>query len=204
MKKLFFIILFTSLTIFSFGQQRPSKVDSILFSLVNSFRDSLGIQKLTWDTNLYKAAQYHSEYLIKCPLVLHQDKIDTNIFETDSVDSHSETVNIKDFKNLKKVRDRFNKFMSNLKGLYCTENIAEGTFAFTYKKQTDLEIANHIFNMWLNSLPHKKNMLDPRLRFSACCTKSEYIYLVDEYLNGAEKKIRVLYTYSTIDFYTPQ
>lgn len=145
MKKFISLLLFV---LFSNNIFSQTKLDTLLFDKVNSYRHSLGLKKVKWDANVYKMAKHHSVYQSKTEKITH--------IETTDVDSLTE---------LKEMQDRY-AFYVNKKEDYLSE-ICAGYLCFNMEISIE-KIADTLFKSWLNSEEHRKIIKDKEPVFGAC------------------------------------
>jgi len=165
-----FIILLSSIGGFS----QIHEVDSILFSKINDYRDSLGLNRLIWHDYIYQMAKHHTKYLS----LLNAPKINNRIV------THYEEENIINFQECFDVDDRAKKYMGK-KFLLCSENVAVYGARKTLTKE-NLEnetLANIAFNGWLNSKEGHKEIMEGKTATYGACS----VQLFDgafEYVSG--------------------
>jgi uncharacterized protein YkwD len=134
-------------------------VEKQLFFDINHYRDSVGLQKLQWDSLAYKAAKHHADYLATINnskyhkgLITHDEQIDV-----DNVDEYS-------------LGERFQLFIPKHKK--AVENAGGGTVSNSFGKKTVTikiaEISNSLLNMWIGSDAHKKNLERKEFTKGAC------------------------------------
>jgi len=145
--KTLFTYLFIFLLSSSLFAQDPSGNENIpssntafekeMMSLINAFRKKNNLNELEWNESLAKAARYHAK-----------DMCVDNYFEHESYDRIGGRL-----KKTYKTFDRVRKFLD--KGLFAnSENIGSG-----------FDTAKEMFDTWLSSPGHRKNIMLPNSKF---------------------------------------
>lgn len=123
------------LTITSYGQ---TKLDSLIFDMVNEYRVSNGLTAWVWDDNTFLIAEKHNEYQVKISDI-----------------SHKELQDVEDHKEVSRLAHRFDVVFTNW--MRCGENIAVvNTLDLSVE-----EIAATTLEMWIASPPHNRTLLQP-------------------------------------------
>ena len=146
MKKLITILLLT-LTIFSYGQ---TKLDSLIFEKVNNYRVENGLSPWVWENKVFLIAEKHNTYQLKISDISHK--------ESQDVENHEE---------INSLASRFDSVFTNW--LRCGENTA----VVNTKGMTLDEIATATLEMWIDSPPHHKALLQPT-RYYAGAVSSQH------------------------------
>ena len=102
---------------------------------------------------------------------------------------------------LKELEDRFKKYNLNEHWTSATECCFFGVCYHGFKPMTDKEVATYIFNGWLNSPEHRKNMLSKEAKYGACSTIVKKIVQINKYTDGRVVKNKVTDGFSTLDLY---
>ena len=157
-----FIVIFSVPEIFS----QSNSLDSLLFTRINEHRDSIGLNKLSWDTSIYKASKHHAEYLVLLNSEEYQKK--HNKYNITSA-THYEEVDFENFEEFFDVDERSKRYMGKSYHL-CTENAAVvgARKSLTLEILEDEKIVDRIINGWINSPGHKKNMEIESSKLGAC------------------------------------
>lgn len=169
---LFFTFLF--LTTLSFTQ---TKLDSLVFERLNKYRDSIGLNKVEWDSTAFKSANNQSTYLsdnsTKDNIICgHNQK--TPGYETPSI-------RWKTFKGSDKT------YFSEVCNFITVNKKENDNIDYIYSI-----IANEIVKSFLNSPEHKKSILNQKVRFVGIST----VYKIED--NGFKKESKYYLTkYST-------
>ena len=199
------ITILLILPIYGYGQ---NQIDSILFGKINHYRDSLGIQKLIWDDDVYKMAEHHTKYLMKrCAYVYKNGISDTKETPMPTITgpSHDEDIDMPDFIEINLAQDRFSNYTNKRRNsVSISENVCSG-HTKEYNKNKPEIVANDVFISWLNSKYHKESMFNPKLTHAACCTLIEkddmILYRKNKLNNFTKCTFKIFLFSSTIDFY---
>ena len=156
MKKILTIILsFT--TIFSFSQ---SKLDSLVISKINNYRDSLNINKFEFDKVSFKAANLQSTFLAEA---------NRSRDEKSFVVGHSNT----------KTGQRTSTDRYSVSGGKKYNHLGENVVFFTFNinkndsiKSLD-KLTEQAVKLWKKSPKHHKLMISPDFKFAGCSVKLE-------------------------------
>ena len=166
MKYLVIILLFISSLSFT-----QTKLDSLVFDRINQYRDSIGLNKVEWDSIAFKSANNHSTYLSNNSTnnnIICGHKQNTPGYETPS--------------------NRWRKFKGEDKTYF-----AEISNFTTINKKEDSDyfyslIVNEIIKLFINSEEHKKAMINDKVKFVGVSTT----YKVED--NGFKKGTKYYFT----------
>lgn len=141
------IIVFTFITTFITAQ---TKLDTLVFNDINSYRTSLGLKEVRWETNAYKASNKHTTFLYNKNLVIWP-----SIFS-----GHTEDT-------LVNPKDRYEYFFKSKDW----KGIGEVALAISknYKVDDTLllnKIAKEIVNGWKESKEHNNIIKSPDYVFA--------------------------------------
>jgi len=117
-------------------------LNATIFHLTNKIRDEHNLALLSFSEQLYRSANDHSK-----------DMVEYHFYSHTSVVEGKETL-----------RERLS--LVGLTTGYFSENIASNSVSFT----TYLQLAENIVTGWMNSPPHRENILNEDLRFLGCGT----------------------------------
>jgi len=141
MKKLITIIL-CLLTLTTYSQQRMVEAEQIIFSMVNAYRVSQGLEEISWSDKVYMSAYHHSSYMSN-----------KNVgFE------HTELVDVKGHEEINDAQQRIKKYCGQYAwGTECMAGLPLISFS---DKPFDLETACwEVVSSWIMSPGHRKAML---------------------------------------------
>jgi hypothetical protein len=162
MKKVLFILLFLISGI-SFGQ--PTKIDSILFDMINKYRVENGVHGLIWNDTLWKASNHYSTYISKIPLSAK------GVFKFLDNEPHMEHMDIPNFKEIYSPSDRASHFLG--RKVWCGENF---TVSQRRKNNSDEIVAQRAFIGWVKSEPHRDFLLSTKIKYASCSVvQAEFI-----------------------------
>ena len=142
MKKVFVVQLLTLFTLISYGQ---TAIDMLVMEKINNYRVENGVTPLIFDSLAWKASNHHSIYLAE------------NGFPFDYIctSGHLELELVKPSDRLRYV------------GAVLTECAAENVNAFLIWDDDYDVIAQHVFNLWVESTEHNSLLLHPQPVFGA-------------------------------------
>ena len=165
--------------------------ETALFNKINHYRDSLGLNKLIWDTSVYKMAYHHTEYLC-----LLNSKNNGKVIKSQL--GHTEEVDIPDFDEFKTTIDRGKKFAKDkfVKNKYFS--FAENCCLSTVSKNEKSNIYNSIFKIWLESKKGHKEIMESKDLIGAACS-IKYYFAEITLDSGVTRKI--LCVASVLDLY---
>jgi hypothetical protein len=165
--------------------------ETALFNKINHYRDSLGLNKLIWDTSVYKMAYHHTEYLC-----LLNSKNNGKVIKSQL--GHTEEVDIPDFDEFKTTIDRGKKFAKDkfVKNKYFS--FAENCCLSTVSKNEKNNIHNSIFKIWLESKKGHKEIMESKDLIGAACS-IKYYFAEITLDSGVTRKI--LCVASVLDLY---
>lgn len=126
-------------------------LEKTLFDKVNAFRVSKGKPKLIFNEKIHAAAKDHVEYVVRTKEFSHYQKDPSSRTVLDRVLKQINNKKCAVGENLAKTAVLIPTTTYNAKG----DQIA-GT-AYTYE-----QAAEFLFNLWLNSETHRKNMLNEK------------------------------------------
>jgi len=157
------------------GQSIPSDEEKALFNKINHYRDSLGLNKLVWDTSTYKMASHHAKYITIINSTPYNKGILTHKENVDNID-------IPGFEEINTLDDRSKKFI-NKPYVYFAENCA---ITSVTKK---VKISQSVFTAWLNSKEGHKQIMELKdVKIAAC---SIQIYEMEDVVVRTGKKFKV-------------
>ncbi|MBI4930016.1 MAG: CAP domain-containing protein [Bacteroidetes bacterium] len=145
-QKLTILLLLTSLFVAA-----QTKLDSLVFQKINEYRIAKGLNALVWSSSLYKAAQHHSEYLVKLNRQLKSD-VTLNF-----IIGHFENQKVDGILSMS-FEERINKFYRN-------SNASECVAFFGMLKNNFEKGANSIIYIWKRSPQHNAILLEPNSKF---------------------------------------
>jgi hypothetical protein len=164
MKKILTLFIFLFLISgISFGQ--PTKIDSILFDMINKYRVENGVHELIWNDTLWKASNHYSTW---CSKVNFRPKELGIIFKTNP---HREYIDVPNFKEIYSPSDRASHFLG--RKVSCGENF---TVSQRRKNNSDELVAQRAFIGWVKSEPHRDFLLSTKIKYASCSVvQSEFI-----------------------------
>lgn len=151
--------------------------EKALFDTINQYRVSKGLNKLIWDTSIYKMTNHHAKYVA----IINSSPYNRKLL------THTEDFEIPGFEELKTVNDRGKKyskerFVKNPYGSFA-ENCCLLSSGLTKKN-----VHGNFFKCWLNSKDgHKEIMEDKESQFGACSIQYYFLDIILE--SGVTKKI---------------
>lgn len=157
------------------GQTSEEKA---LFDTINKYRVSKGLNKLIWDTSVYKMASHHAKYITIINSAPYNKKLLT----------HTEELDIADFEELNTVNDRGEKYSKArfVKDPY--SSFAENCCLLSSGKTVKKDIHNNFFKCWLNSKDgHKEILEDKSSNFGGCSI--QYYFMEVTLDSGVIRKI---------------
>ncbi|MDP2692789.1 MAG: CAP domain-containing protein [bacterium] len=172
--------------IFTFLSARAqSDVEKLLFSDINKYRVSKGLQTLKWDSSAYNASKHHANYLS----IINNTKNHAGLI------SHDEKIDIENFQEYN-VDDRIKFFIPKNKNN--VENVASGGVPNFLGKENvtsqDSVISKIIFDMWKTSKGHNINMKVKNFNLGACAISySESIITFNTALGTKTRTIKSYY-----------
>jgi uncharacterized protein YkwD len=159
-----------------------TKEESMLFDKINQYRDSLGLNKLVWDSYIYKMASYHSKYLV----LINTEPENKNLI------THDEKFDMKDFAELS-FNERCKKFIPAAKLI--RENCAGNNMPSGFGGK-GFGVQELVFRSWVKSKQgHKENMENKFLTKGACSIVHCKLSIV---LNTG-KKVQIDYIFVVLD-----
>jgi uncharacterized protein YkwD len=148
MKYLVIILLFISNLSFT-----QTKLDSLVFDRINKYRDSIGLNKVEWNSIAFKTANNHSIYL------------SNNSTNNNFICGHNQKTS-----GYETPTNRWRKFKGEDKTYFAEIS----NFTTTDKKEDNDEfyslIANKIIKLFINSEEHKKAMINDKVKFIGVST----------------------------------
>ncbi len=184
MKTLIIILFCLFNWVYSYGQ---TSLDSLLFSKINEYRESKGLNILIWDNTLFKASEHHSKYL----LTMSNQDSSKKMYLT-----HFETKQFEGFKSLMLPEDRYeyylysnkneyhsqqykyvgkNKYLYPLNKKYIRSVGENASFGYQIGKLNNT-IVDYIFNGWMNSKGHREYLENKHIKYGACSIISNFYY----------------------------
>lgn len=171
MKHLFIHLFISILFVLSVHSQTKEETD--LFNRINEHRTSLGLNKIVWDSSVYKMASHHTKYLTIICSPLYNKKL-----------THKEDFDIPEFEELSSLTDRIKKYMPidqqavlliKIKGIDMNISFAENALLYIVPtdfkgipKVDEFQMSKLAFNGWLTSKKHKKIMEYKDVKIGAC------------------------------------
>lgn len=135
MKPIFTLFIFITVTHFNFSQNR---IEKVVLEKVNTLRDSLDLPPLKYDKILSTAGKDQAFYMLAKQKLTHFQK---------TFSKESPAARVEYYKGNR---------------TYIGENVAKVPISYFKKDSLDIEkTAQNLFNSWLNSPPHYKNMIHP-------------------------------------------
>jgi hypothetical protein len=152
------IVMLASLStpIHSLAQTTEEKA---VMDSVNAYRQSKGLNQLSWDTSMYKMATHHSTYLSLVNSPPYNKRLLT----------HYENIDVEGFSELYDIDERIAFYVSN-KNFYCLENCA---IVNVWSGADAPKLASAILSTWLKSDKHKK-ALESKTTTTAACSVIYY------------------------------
>ena len=143
MKK-FLTILLTLLSIISYSQ---TKLDMEIFNIINQYRTSKGIDKLSWSQEAFSVSKKHNDYMVAAPSYSHNQPIDPP--------NHKE---------LQTPGRRFTDADIRYSG------VGENISAMPYSDSSLVFIAREIVDSWIASTGHNRLLINETMEFGSVST----------------------------------
>ena len=138
MKK-FLTILLTLLSIISYSQ---TKLDMEIFNIINQYRTSKGIDKVSWSQEAFSVSKKHNDYMVAAPSY-----------------SHNQPIDLPNYKELQTPGQRFTD--DDIWWYGVGENIS----AMPYSDSSLVFISKNILSSWVASPGHKRLLLAESMEF---------------------------------------
>jgi len=158
--------------------------ETALFNKINHHRDSLGLNKLIWDTSAYKMASHHAKYITIINSTPYNKGILTHRESVDNID-------IPDFEEINTLDDRSKKFI-NKPYVYLAENCA-----ILYKTKKSDE-PKFILKKWLESKEGHKEIVESKRATRGACSIQYYEM---EIISSSGKNIKFKTLISVLNIY---
>ena len=130
------------------------RCDSIFLTLINNYRQEMGLGKVVYMPVLDSASRLHTKWLLKYDTICHTEiypNIDGNIYRnpTDRIEKFDPTW-----------ENTFQKVKEN-----CGINATIGTGPFIKYKRINDNSIDEVFKGWVNSPGHKAALVTPNARY---------------------------------------